>query len=117
MEENKLKVEQEVIKNTTVTEVVFWISTLYNLVTVLLTIFFIIFPMNIHHPLGVARLSTFFIAVPMCVISVPVSAISFYRLINFKKISWHTHKNIFVIFFIGTISAALLLLTFLFGTL
>ena len=116
MEEIKLKVEQEVIKNTTVTEVVFWISTLYNLVTPVVAIFVLYLAISIEDVSIIfeSLLFVFLIAVPICVISVPVSVISFSRLIDYKKISWHTHKNIFVIFFIGTTCAALLVLMFSF---
>jgi|GEM_PF-5572636 len=116
MEEIKLKVDQEVIKNTTVTEVVFWISTLHNLVTPPTALFLEYFEESTYDRLSGAFLFVSIIAVPMCVISVPVSVISFSRLIDYKKISWSTHKNIFVIFFIGTTCAALLVLMFSFIT-
>jgi len=109
MEEIKLKVDQEVIKNTTVTEVVFWISTLHNLVTPPTALFLEYFEESTYD-----RLSGAFLFVS--IIAVPVSVISFSRLIDYKKISWSTHKNIFVIFFIGTMCAALLVLMFSFIT-
>jgi len=111
MEENKLKVEQEVIKNTTVTEVVFWISTLYNLVSLPVVFFSIlIFPFDSMFD---AFWFTFFIAVTLS-IAVLVSTISFSRLIDLRKISWQSHKNIFVIFFIGTTFAVFSVLMFSF---
>lgn len=120
MEEINIKNEQEVVKNTTVTEVVFWLSTLYNFVILVIVIFFILIGMfgaKVSGRMFDIGFVTFFLCVPILVISVPMSVISFNRLINLRKISWGTHKNTFVMFFIGTTCAVLVALMYAFSSL
>ena len=116
MEEIKMKVGQEVTKNMTVTKGIFLVSSLYNFLAVLLSAFFLISNPGLYDPMFGAALFMLVIGVPMFVISVPVSVISFNRLINFKKLSWDTHRGIFVAFFIVTTSASLLVLSFFFSS-